>query len=341
MGDFLNGCLMESNIRYLSINWKYFVKVVAVLFIDRALGGCTVNVSPCTCTNTTGVNNTFSININCQNVPVTTVKTVFSGALPYNISQVTIIPNVNDTQIISNITGNHSITTLVLDCSYMANKSLNVNSSAFTLSKLGTTNITIQKCDLSRLSYSFLTGFTNLTTFYIYNSSNFHTTFYTLPSSSLGKLKNFWLNQVKGINGFSNSSFKYPKSIYVATNYASAPITSVLIGNTGTGLNCTDCKIGDTALNSLLKNWIQPSSSMLDSLQLMGNNLTTIPSYVNKYFVYLTVIDFSRNQQPLNIPTNAFYANRPIKTMDFRYSIISNIGDNAFQGILRVKTFKT
>jgi len=180
---------------------------------------------------------------------------------------------------------------------------------------------------LSTINWAFLKNFIQLTTIKIYKSSNLHTTFSTLPTCSFRKFSNFSVDQVKGINGFGNSSLAFPKSPAVCA--FTTALTNVLIGNTAG--NCTDCMIQDSAINNFFTKMMKPPG-IVDTLLMMGNNLTTIPSFVGKYLVYLTNVDFSNNYQPMILKSGSFYFMFNLTTLNLNNSKISYIQDGAFQG---------
>jgi len=88
--------------------------------------------------------------------------------------------------------------TLAILCPNRQNNPLRVDIDAFRSSSQSLSVLSIEKCDLSRLDWSFLTGFNNLAQLSIQYSSNLHQTFATLPS--LPSLIQFDLYSVTDLN---------------------------------------------------------------------------------------------------------------------------------------------
>lgn len=119
--------------------------------------------------------------------------------------------------------------------------------SAFSQSKLTLEKFGIENCDLSKLDWGFLNGFTKLSDLGIQNCDNFPTTFNTFPSASLTALSRISLMELSDMNKFVSTSFKYPAVLKNGLTYLL--IGSIVYPSTTT----------DTALQNFMANWITPS----------------------------------------------------------------------------------
>jgi len=115
--------------------------------------------------------------------------------------------------------------------------------------------------------------------------------FNTLPGSSLTSLTELTLTKITGMNGFANSSLKYPSVL-------AAGLKTVDISF------CYD--LSDDALDSLLTKWIVPSGmDTLSQLFITGNSLTKMPLNLPALDA-LKVIDFGSNMNPMKLKTGDF-----------------------------------
>jgi len=131
-----------------------------------------------------------------------------------------------------------------------------VDPAAFSTTKLTTQALTIKNCNMKILNWSFLTGFSSLTSFTILDSSDFHTTFYTLPTKTLRKLDYFELNAVLGLSGFQNKSLIYPPP----------PPNGISSFNIFFSYD-----VSDDVVDNFLINWVTPTSQ-----EIHGNQNTMI-----------------------------------------------------------------
>lgn len=234
----------------------------------------------------------------------------------------------------ANVLGKVTVGSLGINC-YSSSLPLTVNPSAFTGTKLVTSSLTLSGCDLSKLDWTFVTGFTNLSSISISSSSNFHTTFYTLPSASLTKLA--ILSLASGdLNGFSSSSVNYPavleqglKGLYINSGYGP---------HADSGPQYTTTGMSDTAIEFFLAKWVTPTSSKtLNNLALNNLYLTRIPSDVFKY-TNLTKFEIKDNRKFLVVQANSFnISQRNDDGLPFQLTLYNNyittIQAGAFQGI--------
>jgi len=240
------------------------------------------------CQSATSANKMFTVC--CSNISGKRVKTAFERNKIYHIDQFIFHLEKNkDKNIPANVIGNHSIGKIAIYCPGK-NSPLRVDSEAFSLTKSVTDTLNISNCNLQYLNWSFLKGFSNLSSLYIVaNSSNLHQRFYTLPTRTLLKLEVFSLDSVLGLNGFNRTCLKFP-----------APPPKGLTDFTIE--NCYD--MGTAALQNLLTKWVTPTSvETLIYLSLSNNSLTSIPAEVSKY--QLGGLKISGNLQPLTIQSRA------------------------------------
>lgn len=255
----------------------------------------------------------------CNRVPVTAVKNVFNKVKdPSYIYSLLLIPNLNDTKITDNIIGYHTISALTISCPARKTNPLIVDAAAFTATKLVTSTIQITGCDLKLVDWSFLKGFSRLFFFSIQYASNLHTTFYTMPSSTFTSLNYFSLYGIDGMNGFSNTSLKFPppvpKGLSAFWVWFSYDLTTAAVQN-------------------LLAKWVTPTSTnTLTNVVLGGNNLTTIPPDVSKY-TKANDVNFWDNSQPMSIQSGAFNYSIPIQSLLLEASQIMSVSPGAFIGI--------
>jgi len=286
--------------------------------------------------------------------PISTLKSIFSKTKVKSISSLYIAVNFNDSIIPANLTGNVKISNVEFICPidyarpnlskagiyiivsfyfylrvilklFEFNQTvLSVHLSAFGQSKLVTEGFGIGNCDLSKLNWGFLGGFTKLRGLKIDNCNNFATTFNTFPSTSLTALS--WLNleKLSDLNKFVTPNFKYPAVL--KNGLTQLTITDVVYPTTTT----------DTVIQNFLANWITPSSrKTLTDLRFDKNSMTKIPSEVVKYN-NLTNVIISRNTQPLIVQSNAFNITKNLPAIKrwlyITSSKITSIQPGAFQG---------
>ncbi len=251
------------------------------LFVDSTAGISKAKDPFYPCQSSTSTDGILSVL--CNNITGKRVRTAFERSKIYRIDQFVFkLENNKDQNIPANVIGNHSIGKITIHCPGK-NSPLRVDSAAFSLTKLATKSLTISNCNLKYLDWSFLKGFSYLSSLNIVaNSSNLHQRFYTLPTRTLAKLEIFHLDSVLGLNGFNHTCRKFP---------APPPkgLTELYINN------CYD--VGTDALQNLLTKWVtRTSRRSLESLSLSNNSLTRVPSEVYRYG--LVYVEISGNLQP-------------------------------------------
>lgn len=263
------------------------------------------------------------LNVVCNRVPVVEVKNVFGKVKdPYYIYSLLLIPNVKDTKIIANTVGNHTISALTISCPARKKNPLLVDSAAFTVTKSVTSVITITGCDLKLVDWSFLKGFSRLFFLSIQYSSNFHTTFYTMPASTFTSLTFVSLYGIDGMNGFNDTSLKFPPPVPNGLSafwvWFSYDLTTAAVQN-------------------LLATWVTPTSTnTLANIVVGGNNLTTIPPDVSKY-TKTNDVNFWDNSQPMIIQSGAFNYTTPVQSLLLESSQITSVSPGAFIGIVHFR----
>ena len=272
-------------------------------------GPCSCSYDPTTMTGPT---------VNCYRIPVSTVQSFFKKVKNLHLSKFSLTPNINDTKIIPNVIGTHTVGILEFTCPRRRSR-LVIDSAAFSQTKSVTTDLYIKHCDLVNLNWSFLSGFTKLSYLDIEYCSNFHVTFFnTFPSATLTSLSIFSLSSIMGLNGFKNIYSKTPaklpnglSQVYIIYSY----------------------DFGDDALKNFLAKWVIPSSkNTLTYFEVAGNSLTKIPSDVLK-FNQLNTANFYENVIPLTIPPGVLNFNATVQTVYLDDSHITSVPDGAFKGI--------
>jgi len=230
-----------------------------MMFGDVVLGGNCKGDSYGACTCLYDPATMAGPDVKCNQIAVSTVQSIFKKVKNNYLSRLILTPNINDTKIIPNVIGNHSVGTLVIGCPKRKTM-LIVDPAAFSGTKSVTTDFYTVGCDLRKLNWSFLSGFTKLTSLNVVVCSNFHVTFFsTIPSATLTSLSIFSLNSVTGLNGFNNNSMKAPAKLPKG-------LGQVYI------VYCYD--LGDAALQNLLAKWVTPSSAnTLTLLEVGGTSL--------------------------------------------------------------------
>lgn len=171
---------------------------------------------------------------------------------------------------------------------------LAVYPSAFCQNQLATEGLGIVNCDLSKLNWGFLGGFTRLRELKIENFDNFATTFNTSPSTSLIALSWLSLGKLSDINTFVTPNLNYPAVVKNGVTYLS--ISNVVYPSTRT----------DTIIQDFLAYWITPSfRKTLTELRFDQNSMTKVPSEIAKYN-NLTNVTISRNTRLWEVQRNAF-----------------------------------
>ncbi len=134
--------------------WILF-KMVAVLIIDLALAEttliyCKTYYAPCTC----AITYQWGYMINCTNISTINIESVLSKP-PSKVDNQIYAPYLspNNSNIVGKSTGNRTFSGLFLDCTRaVPNKLLAVNSSAFASTKMVTSYLEIDNCDLLNLN---------------------------------------------------------------------------------------------------------------------------------------------------------------------------------------------
>lgn len=200
-----------------------------------------------------------------------------------------------------------------------------IDPAAFSQTKLKTDTLNIRNCNLNKLNWAFLTGFSNLKTLYIDSSNNFPVTFYTFPSVSLTGLGYLALKSLTEMDKYAVANIKYPPLL--KNGLKTIVIEGIVYPKV----------LADASIQNFLANWITPSSGKtLAVLILNSNSLTKIPSEVAKY-VNLNDVYFRYNAaQSWVIQKNAFNfaknTSRYQRTLNMNYSGIKSIQPGAFQG---------
>lgn len=321
---FYNNVFFSTTIKTGKLLLFSLFQIIATI-IGSVIGQCpTDTLTPCTCSSNSSVTALPNI-VNCNRVSLSQVKSVFTtNVKTYYIPSLILTPSSSDSIIIANVTANHAIGSLTINCPNRITP-LQVDPSAFTNTKLATSSLTVQNCNLSSLNWAFLTDFSNLSSLSISSASDLHQTFYTLPTSTLTILSSFNLFSVMGMNNFYNTSrkFRWP---------APAPygFDSVRIWY------CYD--LGDDAIDYFFTRFITPSSEdTLLNLGLAGNNITYIPKDVQRYN-QLRSSEFFENLQPWSIQTNAFQFQQPVNYLSIDDNQITYIAPGAFSGTVITKT---
>jgi len=147
-----------------------------------------------------------------------------------------------------------------------------IDPAAFSQTKLKPDTLNIRNCNLNKLNWAFLTGFSNLKTLYIDSSNNFPVTFNTFPSVSLTGLGYLALKSLTEMDKYAVANIKYPPLLKNGLK------TIVIEGIVHPKV------LADASIQNFLANWITPSSGKtLAVLILNSNSLTKIPSEVAKY----------------------------------------------------------
>ncbi len=205
---------------------------------------------------------------------------------------------------------NKKLETLAILCPNRQNNPLRVDIDAFRSSSQSLSVLSIEKCDLSRLDWSFLTGFNNLAQLSIQYSSNLHQTFATLPS--LPSLIQFDLYSVTDLNQLVT----FPR------------LTSGGIVSSSIHYNYD---LGDEAMSRIL-DWLLPTSaSTMNSLSLSANTLTVIPRQIRN-FTNLESLSIYNNLAPILSVSSGSFNLPKIKGLYLDNSIISSIEAGVFQG---------
>ena len=259
------------------------------------------------------------LTVYCDGVAAETIRAVFNKVkTPVYIDELVLTPKTKQPNVISNIIGSHTIGTITLSCAIRKTTPLIVDKAAFTSSKLVTKTLNIDNCDLNQVDWSFLRGFSSLSTFYIQFSSNVHTKFHTLPTLTLTNLKNVYWLSVMGLNGFSSNSLKFPPS--PPNGLADFQVRSSYDAN-------------DDAFQNILEKWIVPTSRRtLTTLKLYENTLTKIPLAVSKLNA-LTNAWFFGNAITLNIKPGTFNLTNSVQLLGLAGAKITSIDPGVFSGM--------
>jgi hypothetical protein len=213
-----------------------------------AIGTCSKDYSPCTCTEQS---------VNCDQVPVRDIATMFKAMTQHDIKSIKITTSRTETQPIpDDFLGNvRVIGSINLVCT--ENNNLQVSKNAFRASTESNHVLTISGCNLQKLNFAFMSNMKELSNIYILESSGF-SSFQGLPSHSNFKLM----------------------SITESSEFYSLDDTPVKLAGLDI-LYLNDNQLTDSEAAKLIKALASTSAHSLVEFRLYNNKLTRVPDFLS------------------------------------------------------------
>ena len=292
--------------------------LVVGTFMGQATGQCPngENYLPCTCTYDAGYV------VECYQALIDDVVNIFKRTTAaklktfrFTLSELDPSSSKNIT-IPSDLLNNHTVSyDIVLDCP--VNKPyVEIDPDAFRSSKNLTQQFKLEYCEFYQFDFQFVEGFEKLSILSFSSIQNFNlANWMNIPA--LPSLSQLDIYQSKGLNEWT----ALPQ-----------------LHSTGlTLLRIDRCELLDDSMNYILNWTVENSNQTLKTLNLIGNNLTIIPSQIPS-FTSLESLDIHYEQSSgiAKIPTGALNFNSPVTNLIMSDDHIEIIEPGAFQGNLNI-----
>lgn len=208
--------------------------------------------------------------------------------------------------------GKHFASSLYLACADL-NQQLQMDPSALNSSRATMAQLSIANCDLTRLEFEFLSGFSRLTHLTIDSSRNIHLSgFGTSFPPQLPRLSSIRIFRTSGLMELM-------------------PLPQLSEGLDSFSLVDQQGEVEDSTASRILDWLLYNSTDRLSRLTLSGGRLTHIPEQI-PLFEKLSRLDLSDNVMPLEIPSKSLTFKAPVLEINLSGSRIENIGPGPFKG---------
>ena len=209
---------------------------------------------------------------------------------------------------------NHRALSIDITCSSSTDMSIIINPQAFRSSRNTTRNFMFFFCDISRLSFNFLTGFVQITSILFSTTKHVDQANWASFPTSLPSLETFSISSSTGLNEWTI----FPK-----------------LSRGLSRLSLHSNEIQDAAMDRIINWTVAYSVDTLESLGIESNNLTNIPSKLQiSSFPKLQYLNLDSQENGIRIiPRGSFGFAAPNYTLSADNNKIEIIEDGAFQGI--------
>ena len=280
-------------------------------FPQNSRSSCPEDFSPCTCDLTSN-----GLEVTCFDVKVNDILNVFYRIRHLGIYAVTLTASdPGAVNLPADLLSDKHVENIYLNCpSNVSSKvNLTIDPFAFEYSRLNTTRLEINNCDLvGQPDMRFLSNFIALNTIKITNTSNVEA-FESLPVSNLPALKEITIVNSTGLQNiiFPNLTPVKIQRLYLDDNY-----------------------LGDAVVDRILNSIASSSSaSSLWQVSIASNRLTRVPSTIEEFS--LNYFDLSYNSIPMLI-NSLLSSLRFVKFLGLKSVGLSTIESGAFSGIHNV-----
>ncbi|XP_045030981.1 uncharacterized protein LOC123473727 isoform X3 [Daphnia magna] len=279
---------------------------VIVLFLLLLIGGIglteAIDCGRCVCTKNVA---TGYQNVLCLGIPFTEIKSIFAGNTGFvDINRFDVVPEVCDSIIPANLLGNHRAR--IIHLASCGINPMEIHSDAFKTSMRTTEEFTSFVCDVGKLTWSFLNGFTSLNFLQLEGVTKIQS-LGSLPS--LPSLKRFTITNCQG---FAPLSF---------------PGTS-LTGLQTLIMTDNGAELTNEKLDSILATLVNAKSFQV--LKLTNNTgMSRIPSALSVLSA-LHTLDLSLCSIPIVSSSSLSFTAPAVKALNLEKTSLSTIVDNTF-----------
>lgn len=244
-------------------------------------------------------------NVLCLGIPFTEIKSIFAGNTGFvDINRFDVVPEVGDSIIPANLLGNHRAR--IIHLASCGINPMEIHSDAFKTSMRTTEEFTSFVCDVGKLTWSFLNGFTSLNFLQLEGVTKIQS-LGSLPS--LPSLKRFTITNCQG---FAPLSF---------------PGTS-LTGLQTLIMTDNDAELTNEKLDSILATLVNAKSFQV--LKLTNNTgMSRIPSALSVLSA-LNTLDLSLCSISIVSSSSLSFTAPAVKALNLEKTSLSTIVDNTF-----------
>ncbi|KAK4004441.1 hypothetical protein OUZ56_006175 [Daphnia magna] len=261
-----------------------------------------IDCGRCLCTKNVA---TGDQNVLCLGIPFTEIKSIFAGNTGFvDINRFDVVPEVGDSIIPANLLGNHRAR--IIHLASCGINPMEIHSDAFKTSMRTTEEFTSFVCDVGKLTWSFLNGFTSLNFLQLEGVTKIQS-LGSLPS--LPSLKRFTISSCQGFAplSFPGTSLTGLQTLIMTENGA---------------------ELTNEKLDSILATLVNAKSFQV--LKLTNNpGMSRIPSALSVLSA-LHTLDLSLCSIPIVSSSSLSFTAPAVKALNLEKTSLSTIVDNTF-----------